>query len=815
MSVLGGIDVEAALPHVPNSFVGRDNELGELRTLLRTARLMTLCGAGGIGKTRLAVELLTSAADEFPDGVRFIDLSDLRQADFVILRVAASIGIAEEPDRPLLETLTSALSGRSMLLALDNCEHLIEQSAGLCVHLLEHAPGLRILATSREPLRVAGERVWQVSPLGIAPESVQLFADRAAASASGFVLDHVNASGVAALCRALDGVPLAIELAAARARVLSVDQIRSRLTDRFALLTAGDRTAPARQRTLRAAIEWSHDLLTLAEKVLLRRLSVFAGWSLEMAEQVCADRIIPAESILDLLAALVDKSLVVREPDVLGQARYRMLDTIREYAAAQLAQAGEHAELHRLLAEYTLEVAEHNHAVGMAQIPAPWSARVDIFRRFDVDGANLTQVLGRLLTDGNAELGLRVCTAVRPCWLVRGSYAEGTRWLDAFLALPGDVAVAVRGAALTGRAQLMLSGDPSAAERGATEGLDLSRLAGDDFWIASALNVLSEIALHIGNVTEAADMSAQALLVARAAKDGWNVGYALGTSAAAAGLSGRLRDAEHLATEALEAMRDLDQQWGVARTWLGLGDLARVRGDVAEAGRCYQQALPALREVAARPETARCLSGLARVAIDTGDLPLARERLSESLRISQYTGARIGVARGLATFAALMLAEQRPDLSVRLIAAAAALREAAGLSPVPGAQAERYRSAAGHLGDTAVARLWADGAAMTSDEAVMLALDPPQPGDMPPVPVLSAAAPAPGGLTARERQVVALIASGLGNNAIAVELVISPATTARHVANILAKLGFTSRAQVAAWAAGQRLDTVQPPRSRS
>jgi predicted ATPase/DNA-binding CsgD family transcriptional regulator len=797
-----GAVIQATLPYEPNSFVGRESELGKLHGLVHGTRLLTLCGAGGIGKTRLALRILATVMDEFPDGVWFVELADLQQPDLVVSRIAATVGVAEEPGRPLLETLAEALRERRLLLALDNCEHLIDMCARVCQHLVARSPQLHVLATSREPMHVAAETVWQVQPLSVAHEAVRLFADRAAASFPGFAVGPTNATSVAALCRALDGMPLAIELAAARVRALSVDQIRTRLADRFGLLTSGDRTAPPRQRTLRAAIEWSHELLTIPEQVLLRRLSVFAGWSLEMAEQVCSDEVVEASDILDLTAALVDKSLVVREPEVLGQARYRMLDSIREYAAARLAEADEQVIFRRRLRDYSVRIAEQNAALGMAQVPGPWSARVDVFRRYDADSSNITQVLTRCLADGDAEAGLRLCAAIRPCWLVRGAFTEGGGWIDAFLALGG--ADAFRGPALVGRAQLMLSLDPAAAEPFARQGLELCGT--DGFWRASALNLVSEIALHTGNIDEAGSSADEALAIARVAGDGWNEGYALGTAAAVAAASGKLRDAQQLATDALAVMARIDQQWGVARTLLGLGDLARLRGDPDDASRQYLQALPVLREIDSRPEIARCLSGLGRVAMDLGSLELAREHLSEGLRLSQHTGARIGVARGLIAFAALALASRRPALAVRLAGAATALREAAGLPELSGAQTERYRAAGYHLGEAVVAQLWAEGQALSGDAAVTLALAVPS--DVPEVLQAAVAVPAPPGmLTSREREIAALVASGRSNRAIAEELYISPATAARHVANIMLKLGFTSRAQIAAWAARQH----EPP----
>src|SRR5262249_124893 len=294
----------------------------------------------------LALRTLAAVADEFSDGVCYADLADLTNPDLVVARVAAAVGVAEEQGRPLTETLAAALRPRQLLLSLDNCEHLLEECARICQLLLASSPELRLLATSREPLRIAGETVWPVPPLPVVRsdrspgEAVQLFSQRAMAALPGFAVTPSNADAVMELCRSLDGIPLAIALAPAWMRVLSGDQIRMRVGDRFGLLIMGNRTAPPRQRTLRAAIDWSYDLLTEREQVLLRRLSVFAGWSLDMAEEVCADRLVPASGMLDSLAALVDKSLVVREPEALGQARYRLLAPIPDHAAAKLPASG-------------------------------------------------------------------------------------------------------------------------------------------------------------------------------------------------------------------------------------------------------------------------------------------------------------------------------------------------------------------------------------------------------------------------------------------------------------------------------------------
>ncbi len=616
-------------------------------------------------------------------------------------------------------------------------------------------------------------------------------------------------------------MPLAIELAAARIRALSVEQIRMRVTDRFGLLTTGDRAAAARQRTLRATIDWSHDLLTEREQVLLRRLSVFAGWSLEMAEDVCTDDLVPPSAILDTVAGLVDKSLVVREPEALGQARFRMLDTIREYAAEKLSLAGEATRMQHRLRDHTLGVAERNFAVGMALVPAPWRDRVDVFHRYDVDAPNVWLVLGECLAEGDVATGLRICTAIRPCMLVRGEFALGSAWLEAFLSRPeaAETDPGIRGQALIGLAQLSLPSDPAGAEPSARAGLALCRSAGDQFWTAAGLNLLSEIVLHTGRPDQAEELGREAMAIAEAAGDSWNTGWALGIRAAIAGVRGNIREAAKLAGASIEVMASIDHRWGVARAELGLGDLARLRGELAQARLMYQDALGYLREVRAQPEIARCLAGLGRVALDQGDIAAAREYLTESLRVCRNIGTRIGIARGLESFAVLADRAGDAQRAVLLAAASAGLRAASGLPPPAGARTARYLAAADRLGAGTGARLWQRGLALPPESAIDLATGQAVSGPqgtgggavgtdgiaaVPSAVPSSVPSAPPSALTPRELQIAALIAAGHSNKAIATELVISPATAARHVANIMTKLGFRSRAQIATWATSRR-----------
>jgi predicted ATPase/DNA-binding CsgD family transcriptional regulator len=806
------------LPAEPNSFVGRERDLAELARLLGDVRALTLCGPGGIGKTRLALRLACDVVPGFPDGAWLVELADTVDPSLVTGRVAAALGVREEPDRPLAETLAVALRPRLLLLILDTCEHVVDACAALVQQLLAGCPGMRVIATSREPLRVRGETVWRVPPLELpaagdltpgelaAHEAVRLFADRAAAVRPGFTLDADNAPAVVRLCRTLDGMPLAIELAAARVGALSVEQIAARLGDRFQLLASGDRTAPARQQTLRAAVDWSYGLLTEPEQVLLRRLAVFAGWNLDMAERVCADEAIPAEQVLDVLAALIDKSLVTLDGELEGDARYRLLDTIREYAAGRLDASGEGPAIRLRHCGYLLQLLEDIVSVAFVRGDPPWPVRVALYRRALAERANYRAALVTCLSRGDTEKGLRLCSGLRSVWVSYGDTTEGANWLDRFLDGEGDVPPMVRARALMARAELALEQqDYQAADRYAQSGLELCQASGGGG--AVALRVLAVVSLRAGRHEDALATTEAAAEAARRDRDDWEEGLALTVKATIMAHQGRPDEAQQAFSEALGVLRD-NNGWGVAQALYGFGGLARARGDHAAALRHFRDALALYREIDARPEIARCLLSIGWVALAQRDLQLARSSLTESLQLSLATGQRLPVARGLEAAAVLAAAGGDPVTAVQLHGAALALREAAGHPPPAraGPQLDSLLGAAGgQLDQAAVSALIAHGSGLSAHEAVRLAVGagPADAAAAGPVPAQrepagpGTAAP----LTARELQIARLIARGLSNRAIADELVISPATVARHVANIFSKLGFSSRAQLAAWAA--------------
>jgi predicted ATPase/DNA-binding CsgD family transcriptional regulator len=810
------------LPAEPNSFVGRERDLAELARLLSDVRALTLCGPGGIGKTRLALRLAVEVVPDFPDGAWFVELADTDDAALVARRVAVPFGVRQEPDRPLVETLTAALRPRRMLLILDTCEHVVDGSAALVQQLLAGCPGLRVIATSREPLRVRGETVWRVPPLELPVtgdlsaaeldkhEAIRLFTDRAAAVRPGFALDADNSSAVVRLCRTLDGMPLAIELAAARVGALSVEQIAARLGDRFQLLASGDRTAPVRQQTLRAAVDWSYELLTEPEQLLLRRLAVFAGWNLDMAEQVCADEAIPAEQVLDLLAALIDKSLVTLDGELEGDARYRLLDTIREYATGRLDASGEGPAIRLRHRDYMLRLMDDIVAVAFVRGDPPWPVRVSLYRRALAERANCRAALATCVSRGETELGLRLCTGLRSPWVAYGDAAEGAAWFDRFLAAgsDGEVSACVRARALTARAELAFEQqDYPAARDFAQAGLDLSTSNGG-MGAAAALRVLAVVSLRAGRYEEAIASTEAAAQAARGDGDEWEEGLALAVRATILVHQNLLDEAQRAFTNALDVLRD-NNGWGVAQALYGFGSLARARGDNEAALGHFRDALALYREIDARPEIARCLIGIGWVALSQGDLRLARSSLSESLQLSLATGQRLAVARELEAFAVLEVASGRLGSAVKLQGAGLGLREAAGHPPSALARSrlDSLVEAAGRdLGQPAAAALLAEGAAMSAHEAVRFAVvsGPQVTSDAAVRVPAQAAGPEGSGsgttLTPRELEIAGLIARGLSNRGIADELVISPATAARHVANIFSKLGFTSRAQVAAWA---------------
>lgn len=800
------------LPAESNVFIGRERDLTDLTSILDRVRAVTLCGPGGIGKTRLALALAARLASGYPDGVWIAELAEVERSERLVPLVAAAVGVRAELDRPLAETLAEALAPRTMLLVLDTCEHFVADCAELVEWLLASCPGLRVIATSREPLRVRGEVIWRVPPLGLltaawpgdapepdigavaACEAVRLFVARALAVRPDFELTAANAAVVADICCTLDGVPLAIELAAARLGMLTAEQIQSRLTSRFELLAHGDRTAPPRQQTLRAAVDWSYDLLSGPERLLLSRLSVFSGWNLEMVEQVCADDAIRASDVLDLLTALIDKSLVTVEHELNGVVRYRLLDTVRQFATDRVADPAELARMRQAHRDCMLVLVEKMVRSALLRDDPSWQERVDAYHQAMTDWTNYLLALEYCAEVGDVEEGLRLCNAMRIAWVAAGDQG-GSFWLDKFLSRASEVRPGIKARALVVRSEMAFAWqDYAEAERYALAALSLS-LAREDGNLAGARRMLALAALQAGRASDALDEADAAIAAARQVGDGWEEGIIYSIKAAAIASQGDLDGAYATHQQALAALGDR-RGWAVANVRYGLGRLARVRGDHAEAHRHFGDALALYRQVDARPQMARCLASMGQLALEDHDLVSARASLTEAMTLSLATGQRRAIARSVAALAALAAACGDLATAVRLAGTARTLFEALS-APQPAAVGRLdalVEVALAELGPETVLGLFAEGKGMTAYEAARRVIAPladhTQPGEP---------APWPGPLTGREREVARLVAEGLANRAIGEKLFITQATVARHIANIFGKLDFTSRAQLIAW----------------
>jgi predicted ATPase/DNA-binding CsgD family transcriptional regulator len=768
------------LPAELTSFVGRRHELTGVRRMLATSRLVTLTGAGGVGKTRLAQRVGLDMRRAFRDGVWLVELAELRDPDLVAVTVAEALGVREQSVSPDAPGLATFLADQQAMLILDNCEHLVGACADLAETLLRACPGLRILVTSRQALRIAGEATLTVHPLSVpgpdepcSPaeltryESASLLVDRATAVLPGFAVTEANCTTVGALCQALEGMPLAIELAVARLRVLTLEEILERLTDRYKLLTAGARNAPARQQTLRALIDWSWDLCSDQERLLWSRLSVFSGGlELDAAEEVGADETLPADTILDLVASLVEKSVIVRTGDG-PRARYRMLEVIREYGAARLAGAGEHDQVARRHCAWFARLA----AYGDAHWVSPDQAA--LIMRLRDEQANLRVALEYAVTAGPAETALRFAADLQNHWFVRGFLSEGRHWLERALALP--------------------------APRHWTR--------------VKALRVAGWIACVQSDLPRAEALLADAGALARALPPSPERAFLPLIEGNIAMFSGDHATALPLFELALARFKELGSLSGEMWTLAVLGLARGLSADDPTAG--YPDLL-ACRDLAAahgevwwRSFVLWALSVLRWLA---GDGAGAAEAAKESLEVGKMVeDEQFSVGLALESLGWVAGTERRDQRAALLLGAAERVWQTmhaslAAFRSLQGFHEESMATVRQRLGDRAFDAAFRRGTALNTAEAVTTALE----RSAVPAPREAPLAETPDdrlaelGLTRREREVITLVAQGLTNREIASRLVVAQRTAEGHVENILSKLGFTSRAQVAGWLAAQR-----------
>ena len=766
------------LPAELTSFVGRRDELAEVRRLLAGSRLVTLTGVGGVGKTRLALRAAAGLRRAFRDGVWLVQLDQVRDEALVAQAVAGALGLQDQAGYSPAASLAEYLAGRQLLLVLDNCEHVVDAAAKLADVLLRAAAGLRVLATSRESLNMTGESVLAVPPLA-APAAGRrlsvaelarfpaagLFAERAAQVVPGFALTEANMAAVAGICRRLEGLPLAIELAAARLPVLSPEQIDVRLGDRLGLLTRGGRTRPARQQTLRASIEWSYELCSQAERLLWVRLSVFAGgFELDAAEGICADHRLAADQVLDLLAALAGKSILIAEHGK-GVARYRLPETLREFGQERLQESGEYTALRRRHRDWHEQLARRADTGWLSPQIADLTAR--LFR----EHANVQAAQDFCQAEpGEAEAGLRIALHV---WLFyywnAGHVSEGRYRLGQALAQAGEPTVWRARGLLLASFLAAVNGDLGAVQPLLEQGTGLAGQLDDPATRAFAAWVAGHVCLFAGDLPHAIAHSEEGLAVLPAAAVG-----------------GRQR----------------------AHLLICLANAAGLAGDEERAVGCHQQ-LAALTEAGSeyirRAYAAYSLWALGAAAWRRGDLDRATALHQQSLRL--HRNDRMGSTFCVEALAWIAASRHQYDRAAVLLGAATGLWQFMGTTldgnqHVAGYHRDCERQARQALGETAFQAAYHRGLDLPAADAVAYALQQPpkKPRKKPPAPAVSDGAP----LTPREMQVARLVAGGHSNKEIAGELVISQRTAEGHVERILAKLGFTSRAQIAAWVAASR-----------
>jgi predicted ATPase/DNA-binding CsgD family transcriptional regulator len=845
------------LPVQLTSFIGRDHELAEVKRLLTTTRLLTLTGSGGTGKTRLALQVAGEVLNQSADGVWFVELAPLSDPALVPVAIASALGVQQEQESPLLATLFDWLRPKQLLLFLDNCEHLIAACAAFADGALHSSREMRILATSREALGIAGETTYRVPSLDSPTPSqansipfaqltqfpsVQLFSERAIQSLTSFQLTNANAKSVAQICYRLDGIPLAIELAAARVKVLSAEKIAERLDDRFRLLTGGSRTALPRQQTLRGTIDWSHSLLSEPERLLLRRLSVFAGgWTLEAAEAICTDYGIASQEILDLLTHLVDKSLVL--PD--GQAaetRYHMLETIRQYAREKLLEAQESERLRDQHLEYFVNLAERTEPILYTLQRLEWMPRLE--SEHDNWRAALEWACERDVETARWLAGL-----LRQFWYYGDHLNEADAWYTRVLGagerltMTKGTALALLGAGTGFRMQLPTEETRTLLE----QSVAIWQVLGDQPRLAEALLVLGSVLLPLeqseeacalfeaneavfrqsarplvlvytliywarswatarGENAKAKALFEESLSIGRRLRDPLALAYVYGNLGLWSLQSEDYEAARRYQLESLDWSRQAGDRHPIALALGYVADVTNLQGDSAAAHAFYTEALALSRAIGNRLYEARLLNRMGYLAVQKAAVAQAKLLLAESMAICRERAFQLGITECLVGYAELRRLQRQVEQAVRLLAAPA-LDPFHSITGNPFNHVAYQRSidaARLQLDKSAFAAAWAEGRALTLEQAVADAERLPA-AEQSTSAAQTPTAENPAGLSAREVEVLQLLAAGLTNPQIAERLTLSTYTVQAHLRSVYSKLGVTTRVAAARAAAQFKL----------